>query len=204
MSLDRRIVSILYHNGITDVSKVEKFIGENNNYYEVVIDGKIEKLKIPGNIYNEDLVEDLTQKLKELGVLLKDITELNPETEEEKNLIKEVDDEFNKLESFSNKLKVEEPKILIKELTVEEQFSEVEKSSKNQPLITSTYSFEEELEKIEVENKNFLDDIKKPVKREVKKTEVKKIVEIKKSEVKTKSVKPKKLDDDINDFIDLA
>jgi hypothetical protein len=34
MSIDRRIVSILYHNGITDVNEVQEFIGEKNNYYE--------------------------------------------------------------------------------------------------------------------------------------------------------------------------
>lgn len=189
MSLDRRIVSILYHNGIVDVNKVEKFIGENNNYYEVIIDGKVEKLKIPGNTYfnNEDLVKNLTQKLNELGVILNDITELNPETEEEKNLIKEIDDEFNKLESFSKKLK------------------EAEKSTTL--LTTTTFTFEEELEKTDVENKKFLDDIKKVKKSEVKKPEVKKPVEVKKSEVKienTKAVKSKKLDDDIDNFIDIA
>ena len=55
MSIDRRIVSILYHNGIFDVDEVEKFIGEKGNYYEVVINGKLEKLKIPGNDYIDDI-----------------------------------------------------------------------------------------------------------------------------------------------------
>ena len=47
MSLDRRIVSILYYNNIFDVNNVEEFIGEKNNFYEIKIGGKIMKLEIP-------------------------------------------------------------------------------------------------------------------------------------------------------------
>ena len=68
MSLDRRIVSILYHNGIFDVEKIEHFIGEKDNYYEVMIDGEIKKLKIPGKEYldqqfDKDFLEEV-EKLK--------------------------------------------------------------------------------------------------------------------------------------------
>jgi hypothetical protein len=190
MSLDRRIVSILYHNGITDVNKVEKFIGENNNYYEVIINGKIEKLKIPGSIYldNYDFFEELADTIQEKSEKFVELlTEIvNPDE-----------------------------KILMKERTVEESFLEAEKSTTL--LTTTTLTFEEELEKtdaennnflekLETENKIFLDEIKLPVK-EVKKSELKK-PEVKKTEVKpvakTKAVKSKKLDDDIDNFIDLA
>ena len=51
MSLDRRIVSILYYNNIFDVKSVEEFIGEKNNFYEIKIDGKIMKLEIPNKDY---------------------------------------------------------------------------------------------------------------------------------------------------------
>ena len=221
MTIDRRIVAILYHNGITDVNTIENFIGEHDNYYEVVIKGKLRKLKIPGYTYNEDLMEDLTQKLNELEVILKDITELNPETEEEKELIKKIDDEFNKLESFSVK-----PKEIFEQKTVEEELLEVEKSVKeNNLLVTNTFeivmdiaeeTFEEHLQKNEkiIEDEDVKIEPKKEVKKpEVKKPEVKK-PEVKKPEVKKPEVKVetkkeiknpiKKIDNDLDDFINLA
>lgn len=63
MSIDRRIVSILYFNGINDIDKVQAFLGESNNYYKVIIDGEIKKLKIPGKIYTE-IVEETTFEKK--------------------------------------------------------------------------------------------------------------------------------------------
>ena len=55
MSIDRRIVSILYYNNITDINKVDEFIGENNGYYDIKINGKIKSLKIPDNEYTKSL-----------------------------------------------------------------------------------------------------------------------------------------------------
>ena len=55
MAIDRRIVSILYYNGITDVNEIDKFIGESNGYYQVEINGEIKNLEIPGFHYNEKL-----------------------------------------------------------------------------------------------------------------------------------------------------
>lgn len=63
MSIDRRIVSILYFNGINDIDKVQAFLGESNNYYKVIIDDEIKKLKIPGKIYTE-IVEETTFEKK--------------------------------------------------------------------------------------------------------------------------------------------
>ena len=54
MALDRRILSILYYNDIVDVNDVEKFIGEKNGYYIVVVNGETKKLKVPGFFYPEE------------------------------------------------------------------------------------------------------------------------------------------------------
>ena len=75
MSLDRRIVSILYFNGISDVESVENFLGEKKGYYEIIINGEIKKLKIPGRYYpaekikkeeikTEDKKEEIKEKIK--------------------------------------------------------------------------------------------------------------------------------------------
>ena len=53
MAIDRRILSILYANGISDVNKVQEFLGEKNNYYEIKINNEIRKLRIPGYTYND-------------------------------------------------------------------------------------------------------------------------------------------------------
>ena len=66
MSLDRKVLIILNHNGIYDVNTIEKFIGLNNNYYQVVINGKIVNLKIPGITYSEEiLTEELLDEIKD-------------------------------------------------------------------------------------------------------------------------------------------
>ena len=55
MSIDRRIVSILYYNNIFDIEEVEKFIGEKDDYYEVIINGEVKNLKIPGKDYFDEI-----------------------------------------------------------------------------------------------------------------------------------------------------
>ena len=67
MGLDKRLIAILFHNGINDVTRVEKYLGRKDDYLEVIIDGQLEKLKIPGIIYPEDIpsVEYLESKIKE-------------------------------------------------------------------------------------------------------------------------------------------
>ena len=91
MGLDRRIVSILYYNDINDINKIEKFIGETKDHlYEVIINGKIEKLKIPGYKYNES--EKLFEET-EIQINLESI-------KKPKEVIKEKN--IEKLESFDN------------------------------------------------------------------------------------------------------
>jgi hypothetical protein len=147
MSLDRRIVTILFQNGISDVTKVEKFLGEKDNYYEIIIDGELKKLRIPGHQYEE---------VKEIFTVF--------EKEEEKEIEKEIEKEQKyeaDLDTFESNV---EP---IKEKQVFEQ-----------------KSFEEELLEAEKESKK-LDKL-------LTKTVITKV---------TKTKKPKKLDDDIDDFI---
>lgn len=69
MSIDRRIVSILYYNNITEVEKVEKFLGENNGYYNIIINGELKKLKIPGREYSENIKKGKKQKIQKLEPL---------------------------------------------------------------------------------------------------------------------------------------
>ena len=66
MSIDRRIVSILYFNDI-NINKVQKFLGEKDNYYEVIVDGEIKKLKIPGKEYTNlnQIDSQTTQNIEE-------------------------------------------------------------------------------------------------------------------------------------------
>jgi hypothetical protein len=83
MSIDRRMVSILLQNNI-EVNKVEKFIGINKeNYYEIMINGKVEKLKIPG--------VDYSKYEKEISTV-----------EHLENQVKQLDKNIEKLESFTN------------------------------------------------------------------------------------------------------
>ena len=66
MAIDRRILSILYYNGITDVNMINSFIGESHGYYQIEINGIIKNLKIPNFIYNdEELDENIDEELDE-------------------------------------------------------------------------------------------------------------------------------------------
>ena len=165
MAIDRRILSILYANGISDVNKVQEFLGEKNNYYEVKINDEIKKLRIPGYYYNN------------VNEVLENVTE----------------------------------------------------SVKNEPLLSvETFSFEEELEKSNIENEKLLEEIKKVEEPKVEepkveepkveepKVEEPKVEEpkiqkpkvqkskVEKPKVETQKKNIKKSNDDFNDFINLA
>jgi hypothetical protein len=153
MSLDRRIVTILFQNGITDVTKVEKFLGEKDNFYEIIIGGELKKLRIPGHEYKEIQVKE---EVKEIFTVF--------EKEEEKEQEKIEQKYEADLDTFIDI--VEEPK---KEKQVFEQ-----------------KSFEEELLDAEEESKKLEQLFTKTVTKTIK---------------VIKPKKPKKLDDDIDDFI---
>jgi len=195
MSIDRRIVSILYHNEIFDIEDVEKFIGENDNYYEIIIDGELKKLKIPGKDYPslDELKNELKEKVKKTVELAKNLRE--PENEEDQ---KELDNIYNEIQDFGKLIDDIKNKNSVK---IEENF------------------FEEEMKKSDDENAAFLEKIKEDEVKEIFKQpsleemikevkENKKLVATKveiKSNTKTtkkpKNVVIKKTDDDIDDFM---
>ena len=89
MGLDRRLVAILFHNGINDVTKVEKYLGRKDDYLEVIIDGQLQKLKIPGILYPEDIPSEneknieYVEKSDSFANNLEDVVELIKKSENE-------------------------------------------------------------------------------------------------------------------------
>jgi hypothetical protein len=189
MSIDRRIVSILYYNGITDVEKVEKFLGENGYYYEIIIGGEVKKLKIPGIDYPSETLE-----LEEVEIL------------------DEISDETIEDEPIEYEIPIEEHLEKENDFVFPDSIDSAVESAKNQNFTTTveTYTFseeiktkleeikdtfEDELEKSEIEKKEILEKItEEPVKSKKKKTP-------KISEKKIKIIESKEIDDDIDDFI---
>jgi hypothetical protein len=187
MSIDRRIVSILYHNGIFDIEDVEKFVGEKDNYYEIIIDGELKKLQIPGYKYDvkteyeekikiqrEEIAETLSQIVNEDGSqyvseewVKKNILRIESEPEisfEEE--MKKTDDENDAFLEKINEMEVQDKEDEVKEIFETPELDEVVKEIK--------------------ENKKLI----------VTKTEVK----VTKPKTQKNTIK-KKPDDDIDDFM---
>ena len=193
MTLDRRIVSILYFNGINDVESVDRFLGRNGDFFEVMIKGEIVKLKIPGNLYLDDDVytqfefENSSEEIVEDDVVEDDVVEdetiENTIIVENKNFEEELLDAKKSAENFSEFSIETYVQVTADEKTVEEE------------------TVEEETVEVDEEIKEFLgEDL-------VKKGRVVSIVEDSVDAVKKKTTRKKKkpdLDDDINDFINLA
>jgi hypothetical protein len=119
MSLDRRIVSILYYNNIFDVNSVEEFIGEKNNFYEIKIDGKIMKLEIPnkGFEFNEVIESVNNNKLLSSKIEIIDVDNMPQLETLQQNL------ETQKVENIEEKVKIEKikktnPKISNKKIQI--------------------------------------------------------------------------------------
>lgn len=179
MSIDRRIVSILYYNGITDVENVEKFIGEKDSYYEIIINGELKKLKIPGfNYTNKEFTSEEFLKSDEI-----DIVPVKVKKPKEKKIIENLEP-LNNLESIAEKIEEETNELFTArvEIKTEEILENVKK-----------LSFEEDLERTEKENEEILKSLetKKPKKPRVPKL----------SEKKIEIIESKKIDDDIDDFL---
>ena len=130
MAIDRRILSILYANGISDVNKVQEFLGEKNNYYEVKVNNEIKKLRIPGYTYNEvnNILENVIESVKNEPLLSIETfsfeKELEKSDKENEKLLKEI--------KKAEKPKAEKPKVeksKVEEPKVEEP--KVEKPKKN-------------------------------------------------------------------------
>ncbi|MCK9417110.1 hypothetical protein M0Q97_10680 [Candidatus Dojkabacteria bacterium] len=126
MSLDRRIVSILYYNNIFDVNSVEEFIGEKNNFYEIKIDGKIMKLEIPNKgIEFNDVVESaknnnlLSTKIDIINVCQLETLEQNLEKIEQLGKVEEKVEEKVEVEKVKvEKAKKPNPKISNKKIQI--------------------------------------------------------------------------------------
>lgn len=119
MSLDRRIVSILYYNNIFDVNNVEEFIGEKNNFYEIKIGGKIMKLEIPnkGIEFNEVIESAKNNNLLTTKIEIID-EDILPQPE-----ILQQNLETQKVENIEEKVKIEKikktnPKISNKKIQI--------------------------------------------------------------------------------------
>jgi hypothetical protein len=146
MSIDRRIVSILYHNEIFDIEDVEKFIGENDNYYEVIIDNELKKLKIPGYKYDINTENEEKTKIQRAEIaetLLHIVNEDNipyfsEEWVKEKILIIESENSFeeemkksdDENAAFLEKIKEDEVKEIFKQPSLEEMIKEVKENKK--------------------------------------------------------------------------
>ena len=170
MSLDRRIVAVLYFNDLYDINSVENFTRINEDYYEAIVNGKLEKLKVPGKDYFVD-IEELPEVKEKVKTSIK---------KKEAFVQKPIEEQFITVEDEIKK----EPIFTKIEIVVNEVYNEI--------LPKNEISFEEELEKTEKENKKFLEEIKPEKNKKNNKV----------SERKLKIIESKKIDDDINDFID--
>ncbi len=158
MSIDRRIVSILYHNGIFDLEDIEKFVGEKDNYYEIIIDGELKKLQIPGYKYDELSQFEIEKKSKreELAEMLSQVVDENDKPYFNTEWVKEkilriepeisFEDEMKKNDdentAFLEKIKEDEvqslPKEEVKEIFKQPELEEiVEEIKENKKLIVA-------------------------------------------------------------------
>ena len=175
MSLDRRIVSILYYNNIVEVESIEKFTRVNDDYYEAIINGKFEKLKVPGKEYKMD--ETIYTDFDEVHIIM---NEEEPNVEEPKKEIKKIVKKIEEIKKIQESIfeKKKEIAVLLKEKEINE-----------------ILSFEEQLKNDEKEKEIILEKINEEIKPDKPKNP-------KISGKKLKIVESKNIDDDINDFID--
>lgn len=135
MGLDRRLVAILFYNGINDVTRVEKYLGRKDDYLEVIIDGKLEKLKIPGILYPDNIIS----------------TEFEIE-KTDKNVLEKMETFTNNLEEVVESIKKSENDLFTtkivtetKELSFEEELEKTEKE--NQEVLKSIKKEKPKIEK---------------------------------------------------------
>ena len=105
MAIDRRILSILYANGINNINDVQEFLGEKNNYYEIKINNEVTKLKIPGYTYFDasNEIENVIEAIEKEPINVEKFTfeeELEKSDKENEKLLEEI-----------KNIKVEEPKV---------------------------------------------------------------------------------------------
>ena len=108
MSIDRRILSILYANGIHNVNDVQEFLGEKNNYYEIKINNEVKKLKIPGYTYFDvnNEIENVIEAIEKEPILSVETFTFEEELEKSDKENEKLLEEIKNIE-----VKVEEPKV---------------------------------------------------------------------------------------------
>jgi len=182
MSIDRRIVSILYYNEIFDINSVEKFIGEKDNFFEIIINGKNKKLKIPGKYYDDIISEtDLIEEIELIEEKIEDlkINEKDNKTDEELEFL-EKEEEVKELET---EMELIEEDVKESEMKIELEFLEKEDVKESETKIEFIEE-EEEVKESEIEIEFIEENVK-----EEKLIEEKDIEKIKKPE-KVKVIKP--------------
>ena len=144
--MSKQIVTLLYLNGITDFTKVEKYLGMNDEgYYEIIYDGELRKMRMPGVVYSEDIAskEYIEEKIEELDQNIEKNDFIFPDS----------------LDSAVESAKNQDVTVHIETYTM-----------------VNDNSFEEELEKTEKENEKFLEKVKdEPTKKKESKISGKKI-----------------------------
>ena len=198
MSIDRRIVSILYHNDIFDIEDVEKFVGEKDNYYEIIIGGELKKLKIPGNKYEDEIKAKIKGQREKIAETLSSIVEddkpyFSKEWVKEKILGIEPEPESESEISFEEEMKKSDDE----STAFLDKIKEMEVQDKEEEDLLKY--FNEQLSKPSKIPESKKEEIKEVVK-ETKKNVVTKDV-TKPTVKKTKKVDSKKPDDDIDDFL---
>ena len=213
MSIDRRILAILYFNNITDVNTVEKYLGPNGDYYEVIVDGELKKLKFPDKEYPEDtnifetikekieeFVEDVVEDVKEFVEEVKeDVVEFVDKVEDEikediAEIEKTVEEDIQIIKDGATEIKGEFDLIVEEVKDIEETVKEVIKKIEDDTVTEIPVSADEQLDKVIEASKADKDVVETTVE-----TIVKKVEEPKK---KAKVVKKPKIDE-IDDFMSL-
>jgi len=168
MSIDRRILTILYFNNITDVNQVQKFLGPNGDYYEVIVDGELKKLKYPEKDYSEvdtnifetikekieEFVEDVVEDVKEFVVEVKeDIVELVDKVEEEvkeevAEIEKTIEEDIQIIKDGATEIKGEVDLIVEEVKDIAETVKEVIEKLENNTVTEIPVSADEQLDKV--------------------------------------------------------
>ena len=162
MPVDRGIIAILYYNKITDIDKVEDFIGENNGYYEIKIDGKIEKLKIPDHSYIEKvdgMINMITEESKYEDDLSKELEKIKISVAKNKEDNNKITDNLKNSHRKTLSDNLEKRKKSIEDLIKREISLGIVKEPNQEKLKNTTETTsnieEEKIEKVEkVEDKN--------------------------------------------------
>jgi dGTP triphosphohydrolase len=160
MSIDRRILAILYFNNINDVNQVQKFLGPNGDYYEVMIDGELKKLKFPDKEYTEDtnIFETIKEKIEEfvkdvVEEVKEDVVEFVDKVEDEikkdvAEIEKTVEEDIQIIKDGATEIKGEFDLIAEEVKDIKETVKDVIKKIEDNTVIENPVSADEQLDKV--------------------------------------------------------